>query len=91
MASNQFNAGESHGQAQANTEQWMDSAKGMANTAVDKAENAAQRASETADQQNTDQNAGFLQQKGEQMMHMAQGAIDGVKNSLGIGSEKKAH
>lgn len=47
---------------QANTEQWMDSAKGMANTAVDKAENAAQRASETADQQNTDQNAGFLQQ-----------------------------
>ncbi|KAJ8542145.1 hypothetical protein K7X08_017011 [Anisodus acutangulus] len=88
MASAQYNAGESHGQAQASTEQWVDSAKGIANSAVDKAENATQRASESAEQ-NKDQNAGFLQQKGEQMMHMAQGAIDGVKNTLGMGSKKK--
>ncbi|CAN4095885.1 unnamed protein product [Withania somnifera] len=88
MASAQLNAGESHGQAQANTEQWIDSAKNKANSAVDQAENAAQRASESG-QPNKDQNSGFLRQKGEQMMHVAQGAIDGVKNTLGIGSEKK--
>ncbi|KAH0670179.1 hypothetical protein KY290_025597 [Solanum tuberosum] len=88
MSSAQFNAGESHGQAEAKTEQWIDSAKNVANSAVDKAENATQRASESA-QQNNDHNAGFLQQKGEQMIHMAQGAIDGVKNTLGMGSEKK--
>ncbi|XP_015075928.1 late embryogenesis abundant protein 1-like [Solanum pennellii] len=88
MSSAQFNAGESHAQAEANTEQWVDSAKNVANSAVNKAENATQRASESA-QQNNDKNAGFLQQKGEQMIHMAQGAIDGVKNTLGMGSEKK--
>ncbi|XP_055809415.1 late embryogenesis abundant protein 1-like [Solanum dulcamara] len=88
MASAQFNAGESHGQAQAKTEQWIDSAQSVANSAIDKAENATQRASESV-QQNNDHNAGFLQQKGEQMIHMAQGAIDGVKNTLGIGSDKK--
>ncbi|XP_009777266.1 late embryogenesis abundant protein 1-like [Nicotiana tabacum] len=88
MASAQYNAGESHGQAQANTEQWVDSGKSIANSAVDKAENATQRASETAEQ-NKDQNSGFLQQTGEQMIHMAQGAIDGVKNTLGMGSDKK--
>ncbi|XP_070058061.1 uncharacterized protein [Nicotiana tomentosiformis] len=61
MSSVQYNAGESHGQAQANTEQWVDSGKSIANSAVEKAENATQRASETAEQ-NKDQNSGLLQQ-----------------------------
>lgn len=58
---------------QAKTEQWVDSCKDTANAARDRSAQAA------------DQSAGFLQQTGEQMKSMAQGAIDGVKNTLGVG------
>ncbi|KAL3506293.1 hypothetical protein ACH5RR_031675 [Cinchona calisaya] len=73
MSSTQFNAGQTHGKTQAKTEQWVESCKDSANTAHDKAAHAA------------DQSAGFLQQTGEQVKSMAQGAIDGVKNTLGVG------
>ncbi|XP_019244773.1 PREDICTED: late embryogenesis abundant protein 1-like [Nicotiana attenuata] len=83
MASAQFNVDQSHDQAEAKTEQWTESA----NSSVNKIEDAIQRARESA-QQKREQNSGFLHQTGEQMMHMAQGAVDGVKNTLGIGSNK---
>ncbi|KAJ6897611.1 hypothetical protein NC652_024415 [Populus alba x Populus x berolinensis] len=36
-----------------------------------------------------DQSAGFLQQTGEQVKHVAEDAMDSVKNTLGIGQNKK--
>ncbi|KAJ8530687.1 hypothetical protein K7X08_023568 [Anisodus acutangulus] len=83
-------AGESHGQAQAKTEQMAESAKSTAHSMVDKAENATQSAQESAQQNKDQQNPGFLQQTGEQVINMAQGAVDGVKNTLGIGSDKNS-
>ncbi|KAK6145892.1 hypothetical protein DH2020_019761 [Rehmannia glutinosa] len=41
MSSAQFNAGQTHGQAQGKTEEWIDSAKSTANAAHDKACDAA--------------------------------------------------
>ncbi|XP_009631440.1 late embryogenesis abundant protein 7-like [Nicotiana tomentosiformis] len=87
MASAQFNVDQSHDQAEAKTEQWVESANSTANSSVNKIEDAIQRARESA-QQKREQNSGFLHQTGEQMMHMAQGTVDGVKNTLGIGSNK---
>ncbi|XP_059317828.1 late embryogenesis abundant protein 1-like [Lycium barbarum] len=82
-------AGEYHGQAQAKTEQMADSAKSTAHSMADKAENATQSAQESVQQNKDQNNPGFLQQTGEQVINMAQGAVDGVKNTLGIGSDKK--
>ncbi|PIN14468.1 Malate dehydrogenase (decarboxylating) [Handroanthus impetiginosus] len=87
MSSAQFNAGQTHGETQAKTEQWVDSAKNTANKAHDKACEAAGKTQEQA-QRSKEESAGFLQQTGEQVVHMAQGAIDGVKNTLGIGEKK---
>ncbi|KAK4732672.1 hypothetical protein R3W88_025660 [Solanum pinnatisectum] len=87
--SNAQQAGECHGQAQAKTEQLAQSAKNTAHSLADKADNATHSAQQSV-QENKDQlNPGFLQQTGEQVIHMAQGAVDGVKNTLGIGSDKK--
>ncbi|KAL8479756.1 hypothetical protein ACS0TY_026097 [Phlomoides rotata] len=88
MASNQFNAGHTHGQTQAKTEEWVESAKSTANKAHDKACEATGKSHEQA-QRSKDENATFFQQTGEQMANMAQGAIDGVKNTLGMGETKK--
>ncbi|PHU21489.1 hypothetical protein BC332_06596 [Capsicum chinense] len=82
-------AGEYHGQDQAKTEQLTDSAKNTAHSMADQAENATQRANQSVQQTKDQNNPGFLQQTGEQVIHMAQGAVDGVKNTLGIGSDKK--
>ncbi|PIM98990.1 Malate dehydrogenase (decarboxylating) [Handroanthus impetiginosus] len=87
MSSAQFNVGQGHGQAEAKTQQWIDSAKSTAESAHDKACNAAGKTQEEA-QRSKEESAGFLQQTGEQMVHMAQGAIDGVKNTLGMGDKK---
>ncbi|KAK6130505.1 hypothetical protein DH2020_035763 [Rehmannia glutinosa] len=87
MSSAQFNAGQTHGQTQGKTEQWVESAKSTASQAHDKASEAVGKTQEQA-QRSKEENVGFLQQTGEQMAHMAQGAIDGVKNTLGM-SEKK--
>ncbi|KAK6772893.1 hypothetical protein RDI58_028131 [Solanum bulbocastanum] len=73
MASAQSNPDQSHSQAQANY-------------SVSKVEDAIQRACESAHPKR-EQNSGFLHQTGEQMMHMAQDAVDGVKNTFGIGTK----
>ncbi|XP_057498464.1 late embryogenesis abundant protein 1-like [Actinidia eriantha] len=83
MSSAQWNAGQAHGEAQAKTEEWVKSAQNTANKACDKM--ADSRASA---QHGKEQSAGFIQQTGEQVIHMAQGAIDGVKNTLGINEKK---
>ncbi|XP_051133266.1 late embryogenesis abundant protein D-7 [Andrographis paniculata] len=87
MSSGQFNAGQSQAQSQAKTEQWVDSAKSTAEQAHDKAHHAVGH-SDQHTQQTKEENAGILQQTGEQVAHMAQGAIDGVKNTLGMGEKK---
>ncbi|KAL6970636.1 hypothetical protein U1Q18_030330 [Sarracenia purpurea var. burkii] len=83
MASAQYNAGETHGQAKAKTEEWVQSAQNTADKACDKMAGSRESA-----EHGKEQTAGFLQQTGEQVMHMAQGAIDGVKNTLGINEKK---
>ncbi|KAL6535164.1 hypothetical protein OROMI_026538 [Orobanche minor] len=87
MSSAQFNAGQTHGQTQGKTEEWIESAKSTASAAHDKACDAAGKTQEET-QRSKEENVGFLQQTGEQMAHMAQGAIDGVKNTLGMGDKK---
>ncbi|KAL8491148.1 hypothetical protein ACS0TY_022978 [Phlomoides rotata] len=87
MSSNQFNAGQTKGQTQAKAEDWMESAKSTAGAAHDKACDAAGKSQGQA-QRSKEENAGFLQQTGEQMANMAQGAIDGVKNTLGMNDKK---
>ncbi|KAF8402009.1 hypothetical protein HHK36_012960 [Tetracentron sinense] len=79
-----FKAGECRGTAQAKTDEWIDSAKNTASTARDKTANAAQCTQESA-QHGKEQTAGFLQQTGEQVMNMAHGAMDSMKNTLGVG------
>ncbi|XP_073124473.1 uncharacterized protein [Henckelia pumila] len=87
MSSGQYNAGQARGQAQAKTEEWVESAKNTTSKAHDKACEAAGQTQQQA-QRNKEENANFLQQTGEQVVHMAQGAIDGVKNTLGMGDKK---
>ncbi|GFY82814.1 Late embryogenesis abundant protein [Actinidia chinensis var. chinensis] len=83
MSSAQFNAGQTKGQAQAKTEEWVQSAQNTANKACDKMADSRESA-----EHGKEEAAGFLQQTGEQVMHMAQGAIDGVKNTLGMNEKK---
>ncbi|XP_059285462.1 late embryogenesis abundant protein 1-like [Lycium ferocissimum] len=85
MASAQCNRDQFHNQAEAKSEQWVESGNNRAS--INKVEDAIQRARESA-QQKREQNSGFLHHTGEQMMHMAQDAVDGVKNTFGIGSNK---
>ncbi|KAI3927641.1 hypothetical protein MKW92_045048 [Papaver armeniacum] len=85
MSSNQsFNAGATKGHAQAKTQEWVESAKGTAQSARDKTADAAQSASDSA-QLKKEEASGFLQQTGEQVINMAQGAMDSVKGTLGVG------
>lgn len=56
---------------------------------MNKAENATQNAQQSAQERREQGESGFLQQTGEQMMNMAQGAIDGMKNKLGMGDQNK--
>ncbi|XP_043705579.1 late embryogenesis abundant protein 7-like [Telopea speciosissima] len=82
MASSQqqFRAGEGH----AMTEDWLQSAKDTTTAARDNVANTAQNTMDSA-QQKKDESANFFQQTGEQMMNMAHGAVDTVKNTLGVG------
>ncbi|XP_058103640.1 late embryogenesis abundant protein 1-like [Magnolia sinica] len=82
-----FQSGEARGHAAAKTDQMTQSAKNTANTAQEKASNAAQSAKESA-QQGKESTQGFLQQTGEQVMNMAQGAVDSVKSTLGVGESQ---
>ncbi|KZV15261.1 hypothetical protein F511_27543 [Dorcoceras hygrometricum] len=90
MSSGQFNAGQARGQTQAKTEEWVESAKDTASKAHDKVCETAGQTQQQA-QRSKDENANFLQQTGEQVVHMAQGAIDGVKNTLGMGDKNTTH
>merc|ERR1712137_941668 len=58
-----------------------------ANAARNKTADATQSTKESA-QQGKDQSAGFLQQTGEQVKNMAQGAVGNVKSTLGMGDKK---
>ncbi|XP_058092287.1 late embryogenesis abundant protein 1-like [Magnolia sinica] len=87
MSQQQFKAGEARGHATAKTEEWIESAKDTANQAADKTADAAQSAKEST-QQGTESTEGFFQQTGEQMMQMAQGAVDSVKSTLGVGESQ---
>ncbi|EFH59773.1 hypothetical protein ARALYDRAFT_898993 [Arabidopsis lyrata subsp. lyrata] len=87
-----YNAGQTKGQAhiwplQEKAEQWTESAKETAHSARDKTANAAQSTKESA-QHGQQQASGFIQQTGESVKNMAQGAVDGVKNTLGINEKK---
>ncbi|KAL7219998.1 hypothetical protein ACSBR2_012955 [Camellia fascicularis] len=84
MSSAQLNAGQTHGQAQAKTEEWVQSAQNTANKTCDKMADSKESA-----QHGKEESAGFLQQTGEKMANMAQGAIDGMKNTLGINEHEK--
>ncbi|KAI3832266.1 hypothetical protein MKX03_011981 [Papaver bracteatum] len=89
MSSNQsFNAGATKGHAQAKTQEWVESAKDTAQSARDKTADAAQSASDSA-QQKREEASGFLQQTGEQVINMAQGAMDSVKSTLGVGDNNQ--
>ncbi|KAL0368533.1 UNVERIFIED_CONTAM: hypothetical protein Scaly_1072200 [Sesamum calycinum] len=72
---------------QGKAEEWMESAKSTANAAHDKACDVAGDSQGQA-QRSKEENAGLLQQTGEQMVNMAQGAIDGMKNTLGMNDKK---
>uniref|UniRef100_A0A7N0V5V3 Uncharacterized protein n=1 Tax=Kalanchoe fedtschenkoi TaxID=63787 RepID=A0A7N0V5V3_KALFE len=90
MSSNvqqQMSAGRAHGQAQSKTEDLIHSAKDSTNSARDMTAGAPQSAKESA-QQGKEQSAGFLHQTGEQMVNMAQGAVDTMKNTLGMNEKK---
>ncbi|KAK1309246.1 hypothetical protein QJS10_CPA09g01941 [Acorus calamus] len=80
----QFKAGEARGRGAENANQMMESVKDKAQTARDKTCDAARSTHDSA-QQGTEKATGFLQQTGEQVMNMAQGAVDSVKNTLGVG------
>ncbi|TKY53637.1 Late embryogenesis abundant protein D-7 [Spatholobus suberectus] len=82
-AQQNFNAGQTQGQTQATAENWVQSTKDSASAASDKAQAAANTTGQTA-QQSMEESAGFLQQTGEQMKNMAQGAVDSVKHTLGM-------
>ncbi|MCH4805160.1 hypothetical protein MLE29_10795 [Pasteurella multocida] len=78
-AQQNFNAG----QTQERAEQRMESAKNSASAALDKAHDAANTTGRESEQ-NKQEAAGFLQQTGEQVKNMAQGAMDSVKHTLGM-------
>ncbi|KAG4983183.1 hypothetical protein AAZX31_10G124500 [Glycine max] len=82
-AQQNFNAGQTQGQTQVKAEEFVQSTKETASAATDKANAAANTTGQTA-QQNKDESAGFLQQTGEQVKNMAQGAVDSVKHTLGM-------
>ncbi|KAL5138393.1 Late embryogenesis abundant protein 2 [Glycine soja] len=87
-AQQNFNAGQTQGQTQVKAEEFVQSTKETASAATDKANAAANTTGQTA-QQNKDESAGFLQQTGEQVKNMAQGAVDSVKHTLGMDKNHK--
>ncbi|XP_010936077.1 uncharacterized protein [Elaeis guineensis] len=76
-----FSSGKARGEGQAKADQMLQSAKDTAHSITGGASDTRQSA-----QENTEQAAGFLQQTGEQVRQMAQGAMDAVKNATGMGN-----
>ncbi|KAL5712121.1 hypothetical protein ACHQM5_014322 [Ranunculus cassubicifolius] len=85
-----YRAGETQGHAEQTADQWMQATKDKASSAHDMACDAANSAQQSA-QHGQQQAAGFMQQTGEKMSNMAHEAMEGVKNTLGVGehSHKK--
>ncbi|KAF9673639.1 hypothetical protein SADUNF_Sadunf10G0045000 [Salix dunnii] len=84
-----FNAGQTKGNTQAKVEQWTDTIQDTADAACRDRTSAGAQSTWDSAQLEKDQSAGFLQQTGEQVKHVAQDAVDSVKNTLGIGQNKK--
>ncbi|KAI3798104.1 hypothetical protein L1987_33373 [Smallanthus sonchifolius] len=82
-----MSAGEAHGQAEAKAENAAGAVKDTANQALDKAIDATSE-NEGQAQLRKEEAPGIIQQTGEQVVNMAQGAYDGVKNTLGVGEKK---
>ncbi|XP_062105076.1 late embryogenesis abundant protein 2 [Humulus lupulus] len=78
---------ETQAKAEAKTEELSQCAKDSATEAKDRTADAAHSATDSV-QHGKDQSAGFLQQTGEQMKSMTQGAVDTVKSTLGVGDKK---
>ncbi|XP_050133767.1 late embryogenesis abundant protein 7 isoform X2 [Malus sylvestris] len=77
-------AQEERNKAAEKAEQAKEKAWETKETAQQKAEEAAQKTKETA-QYGKEKASGIMQQTGEQMKHMAQGAADAVKGTFGLG------
>ncbi|KAF5205894.1 Beta-amylase [Thalictrum thalictroides] len=91
MSSQQtFTAGQTQGHAEAKADEWIESTKGTAQSALDKTVDAAHSTKESA-QQGQEQASGFIHQTSEQVMNMAHDAIENAKSTLGVGehSHKK--
>ncbi|KAI3518487.1 hypothetical protein L2E82_35057 [Cichorium intybus] len=86
--SKNMSAGEAYGHAEAKAENAAGAAKDTVNKAQDKAADAASDASGQA-QLKKEEASSVLQQTGEQVANMAQGAYDGVKNTLGVGESQQ--
>ncbi|KAA0031971.1 hypothetical protein IC582_010361 [Cucumis melo] len=89
-----LNAGQTKGQTQARTEEWMEATKlGPTSEPRDMSSNSAQaqlcaNSAQHSTHQRDQEPTSFLQQTGEKMVHMAQGAVDTVKETLGMGDKK---
>nr|CAD1843425.1 unnamed protein product [Ananas comosus var. bracteatus] len=68
-----YKAGEAAGHAQIKKNEMMDKASGVAQSCKESCQQGGEKA------------GGFMQQAGEQVMQMAQGAADTVKNAVGMG------
>ncbi|KAG5236442.1 late embryogenesis abundant protein [Salix suchowensis] len=84
-----FNAGQTKGNTQAKVEQWTDTIQDTADAACRDRTSPGAHSTSDSSQLDKDHSAGFLQQTGEQVKHVAQDAMDSVKNTLGVGQSKK--
>jgi F0F1-type ATP synthase membrane subunit b/b' len=69
------------------TQSARDKAADLTQSARDKTADGSHSANKSA-QHNQEQAAGLFGQTGESVKNMAQGALDGVKNSLGMNEKK---
>ncbi|KAG7026133.1 hypothetical protein SDJN02_12632, partial [Cucurbita argyrosperma subsp. argyrosperma] len=82
-----FNDDQTKSLTQARTEEWMEATQSTGNEPRDilPTDSAQAQLSAHHDKQEP---ATFLQQTGEKMVHMAQDAVDTVKETLGMGDKK---
>ncbi|ONK57313.1 uncharacterized protein A4U43_C10F18790 [Asparagus officinalis] len=78
----QFSAGQARGVGVAQADKWVGS---ETNSLQAHRSDAAQSVEETKEQA-----AGLLQQTGEQVKQMARGAVETVKNTLGVGDHNNS-
>lgn len=78
----QFNAGHARGEGAAKADQLLGSASDSLQASRSDTSQSAEEAKEQA--------AGFLQQTGAQVKQMAQGAVETVKNTFGVGDRNNS-